>query len=96
MARGTGYSADTRLYSTFRGQQMNDHVNPVFCDILAAVAPPEGLPMHEAKSRQLIEEVAQILCSTPTQRIMLQNIYSMGRADGLIEAAHKTLEKIRA
>ena len=75
---------------------MNNHVNPAFASILAAVAPPEELPAHEAQSRKLIEEVAQLLCSTETQRIMLQNIYSMGRADGLIEAAHKTLEKIRA
>lgn len=96
MARGTGYSADTRLYSTFRGQQMNDHVNPVFGDILAAVAPPKEILEHEAQSKKLIEEAAKILCSTDTQRLLLQNIYSIGRADGLIEAAHKALEKIRA
>lgn len=75
---------------------MNDHVNPVFGDILAAVAPPKEILEHEAQSKRLIEEVAQILCSTDTQRVMLRSIYSMGRADGLIEAAHKTLEKIRA
>ena len=75
---------------------MNDHVNPVFGDILAAVAPPKEILEHEAQSRKLIEEVAQILCSTDTHRAMLQSIYSMGRADGLIEAAHKTLEKIRS
>lgn len=75
---------------------MNDHVNPVFGNILAAVEPPKEILEHEAQSKRLIEEVAQLLCSTDTQRAMLQSIYSMGRADGLIEAAHKTLEKIRA
>ena len=75
---------------------MNDHVNPVFGDILAAVAPPKEAAAHYAQSAKLIEEVAAILCSTETQRVMLRSIYSMGRADGLIEAAHKTLEKIRS
>lgn len=75
---------------------MNDHVNPAFSNILAAVAPRKEILEHEAQSRKLIEEVAKILCSTDTQRILLQKIYSMGRADGLIEAAHKTLEKIRS
>jgi len=96
VAQSTGPLADDRLYSTFRGQQMNDHVNPAFSNILAAVAPSKEILEHEAQSRRLIEDVAKILCSTDTQRILLQNIYSMGRADGLIEAAHKTLEKIRA
>ena len=73
-----------------------NNVNPAFASILAAVAPPKEILEHEAQSKRLIEEVAQILCSTDTQRAMLQSIYSMGRADGLIEAAHKTLEKIRA
>ena len=73
-----------------------NNVNPLFGDILAAVAPPKEILEHEAQSKKLIEEVAKILCSTDTQRAMLQSIYSMGRADGLIEAAHKTLEKIRA
>lgn len=75
---------------------MNDHVNPVFGDILAAVAPPKEPAAHYAQSAKLIEEVAQILCSTATQRVLLESIYSMGRADGLIEAAHVALEKIRA
>ena len=73
-----------------------NNVNPLFGDILAAVAPPKEILEHEAQSKKLIEEVAKILCSTDTQRAMLQSIYSMGRADGLIEAAHKALEQARA
>lgn len=95
MAQSTGPLADDRLYLTLGGN-MNDHVNPAFSNILAAVAPPKEAAAHYAQSAKLIEEVAAILCSTATQRVLLERIYSMGRADGLIEAAHVALEKIRS
>ena len=95
MARGTGYSADTRLYQ-LRGQQMNDHVNPVFGDILAAVAPPKELPAYQVESARIIEEAAEILCTTDTQRALLQNIYLLGKQDGFIEATKDALKRLRS
>jgi len=96
VAQSTGPLADDRLYSTFRGQQMNDHVNPVFSDILAAVAPPKEIPAYQAESERLIEEAADILCTTDTQRALLQNIYSLGKQDGFIEATKDALKRLRA
>jgi len=75
---------------------MNDHVNPAFSNILAAVAPPEEVPAYQAESERLIKEAADILCTTDTQRALLQNIYSLGKQDGLIEATKDALKRLRA
>jgi len=75
---------------------MNDHVNPAFSNILAAVAPPEEVPAYQAESERLIEEAADILCTTDTQRALLQNIYSLGKQDGFIEATKDALKRLRA
>jgi hypothetical protein len=75
---------------------MNDHVNPAFANILAAVAPRKEIPAHQAESERLIEKAADILCTTDTQRALLQNIYSLGKQDGLIEATKDALKRLRA
>ena len=75
---------------------MNDHVNPAFSNILAAVAPPKETPAYQVESARIIEEAADILCTTDTQRALLQIIYSLGKQDGFIEATKDALKRLRA
>ena len=75
---------------------MNDHVDSVFCNILAGVTPPKQMVAARDDSRKILEDSADLLCHNDEQRQILQNVFDLGKKDGWIEAMTEAIGKMGA
>ena len=77
----------------------NEQVDAVFRGILAGVSPevaPKPMTASCESSRKLLEDAADILCRNDEQRAILQNMYTIAKQDGWIEATEAALARMAA